>query len=169
MKGIKRILFIILIIFFALSVAACTDNSGKNNNGGGGNTTNTGNDLKPSDIKQLADLTNYGSKQASYEKTPVAFDANAKTYAGSSCAEQIEKLSTRINEKKEDVINGDSTSSFVKIFAMSTAEGLLERMAKAALSFDEMNRVVEYLYGSAENPDLNKYLEETDNGWAGIF
>ena len=169
MKGIKRILFIILIIFFALSVAACTDNSGKNNNGGGGNTTNTGNDLKPSDIKQLADLTNYGSKQASYEKTPVAFDANAKTYAGSSCAEQIEKLSTRINEKKEDVTNGDSTSSFVKIFAMSTAEGLLERMAKAALSFDEMNRVVEYLYGSAENPDLNKYLEETDNGWAGIF
>ncbi len=166
MKVLKKLLIVVMLVFLAASVVACNDKTKDPDTPGGGDKTN---ELKPSDITKLADLANYGSRSSYYEKTPVSFDANAKTYAGASCTTQIDKLKTRIDQKNADVTNGDSTSSFVKIFAMSTPEGILDAMAQAALSFDEMNRVVEYLYGSQENPNLGQYLEEEGDTWTGIF
>lgn len=172
MKVFKKILIAAMLVFFATSIIACSGTGGdkpNSNGGGGGGGTPTGDEVKAPDIKKLADLTNYGSKQAYYEKGRVDFSADNKTYAGTSCAEQMTKLQMRIGQKEKDVRKGDSTSSFVKIFAKSTPEGILDKMAKAALSYEEMNRVVEYLYGSKEDPDIGQYLEETAGGWLGFF
>ena len=115
--------------------------------------------LMPKDIQIKTDLTNYGNQSAYYEKEATSFVADTKMYAGISCIEQITKLQTCIARKEADVLNGDSTSSIVKIFAMSKPEGILGKMAKAALSYDEMNKVVDILCGDGDACDINAYAE----------
>ena len=116
--------------------------------------------LKASDIKIIADLSDYGKNASDYNKDVTTYDAASKSYAGKDCSEQLTKLKNRIDEKHQDVIDGDSTSAFIKIFAMSTAEELLQRMANAALTYDEMDRVVEYLSGT-KDADIETYLAYT--------
>lgn len=169
MKAFKKILFAVMIVVFMFALAAC---GGNNNSGGGGRIPPDGDkkgNLSPSDIVQLKSLTDYGAKQSAYEKTPVSFNETASTYAGTDCSDQLRKLSVRIEQKKQDVMDRKTTSSFVKIFAKSTPSGLMQRMAQAALSFEEMDRVVDYLYGSAEAPVMAEYLEEKDGVWTGSF
>lgn len=167
MKVFKKILFITLIAVFVLTLAACGNNKKKPDTpitpG-----ERTGTDLTPDSIAQLRSLIDYSSRQSYYEKGGITFSGN--TYAGQNCDAQITKLQARITQKQSDVNNWKTISSAVKIFAKSTPEGLLTAMAKAALSYDEMSRVVEYLYGSAENPDLDSYLKENEDGtWSNTF
>ena len=161
MKVIKKVLLVVVLGLFIVALAAC--NSGKTPNTTtppDGKPPITGENLTNKDIKAISDLTDYGAKASDYNKEKTAFDAGAKSFAGKDCSVQLEKLQNRIDEKHEDVVSGDSTASFVKIFAMSTAEGIMERMANAALTYDEMNRVVDYLSGT-EDADVGKYLEYT--------
>ena len=180
MKSFKKVLVLILVLSFVFSLTACnlfggggTGGGGTGDGGTGGQGTGggaTGANLTPSkDITPLAELMDYGSRQSSYGKPGVSFNASDKTYTAQSCTTQLTKLQDRIDQKHEDVINRDSTSSFVKIFAMSTAEELLEQMAEAALSFEEMDRVVNYLAGTVD-ADLSEYIVEEANGtWSGVF
>jgi hypothetical protein len=165
MKILKRVIVGMLLVFMLSAFIACENKTNK-----GGDTTIISSDLTPSaNIKALANLTDYGGKEATYAKTAVTYDSAAKTYAGTDCSAQITKLQERIDAKKTDVINNVSDSSFVKIFAMSTPSGLLGAMAKAALTFDEMNRVVTYLSGT-ETPKISDYIAESDSGvWSGVF
>lgn len=168
MKMIKRIFLVVVLGLFIVTLAACgpgnTGSGGKkpNNNGGNNNNKITGENLTAKDVKTIADLTDYGAKQSDYKKEATAYNADSKSFAGKDCSAQLEKLQNRIDEKHEDVINGDSTASFVKIFAMSKAEEIMQRMADAALTFDEMDRVVNYLSGTVD-ADVGKYLEYTQN------
>lgn len=172
MKNAKKIIFIVLLVVIVLALVACnptTSNTKKPDDpvvdqGNGERKLST---KKPSDIKQLSDLEDYGKSTAKYQKAEVSYSSG--TYAGTSAATQVEHLQYRINQKNQDVVNGKSDSSFIKIFAMSTPDGLLERMGMAALTYDEMSRVVDYLYGSEENPNLDYYIKKDSDGWSGKF
>lgn len=183
MKTAKKILFIALLVLIVFSLVACGggNNGGKSGGKSGGNSggDNSGSvenpetgrpisTLKASDLKALTDLVDYGKSQATYAKTATTFSET--TYDGKDASTQLANLQARIDQKNADVVNGDSDSSFIKIFAMSTPAGLMERMAQAALTYDEMVKVVEYLYGSEENPDVGYYLGKTQSGaWDGKF
>lgn len=167
MKVLKRVLFVLLLAIMVCTVFACTPKVDPKPNGGNKDNGNK-EDLKPNDIKKLANLTNYGKSATQYAKSAVSFSEGK--YAGQDATQQASKLQKRIDTKKVDVKEGKSTSSFVKIFTLSTPDGLLQAMADAALTYDEMNKVVEYLYGSEENPDIiDKYLKDNDTRWDGIF
>ena len=128
----------------------------------------TANELLAKDMEKLEALTDYGSKQMYYEKAAVTYSGTM--YAGRDCSTELSKLQFRINEKKDDVEAWDATTSAVKIFVLSTPEGLMESMARAALTFEEMQRVVEYFYGTVADADLSRYLKKGGNGeWNGIF
>ena len=183
MKVIKKVLLVVVLGLFIVSLAACNSGNGPTKTPPTPPPT-TGDNLSSKDVKAISDLTDYGAKASDYNKEKTAFDAGAKSFAGKDCSVQLEKLQKRIKEKHDDVISGDSTASFVKIFALSSAEGIMERMANAALTYDEMNRVVDYLSGTVD-ADVGKYLEYTEKNdisseasseekdeakiWSGIF
>lgn len=175
MKAFKRVLIVLLVLSFAVSFVACgflgndENKPIKPDKPNGGDQQTTGVNLTPDDIKTLNDLINYGSKQLYWNKAAVSFDAEGKTYTSKDCTAQLEKLQARIDQKHADVVSGDSTSSFVKIFAMSTAEGLLEKMALAALTFEEMNKVVDYLAGSVDANIADYLVQEANGSWSGFF
>ena len=166
LKRLKVVFGIVLILCIALTLVACGGKKtpgGGGGGGGGGGTT----DVTRSDIKVLNSLTYYGDKSTDYNKPATDFNYSGKTFAGADCTSQIEKLQERISQKDADVLAYESTSAFVKIFAKSTPEGILSSMAKAGLTFAEMNRVVAYLSGSVENPSITSYIFKTSNGWTG--
>ena len=164
MKVFKKILIAALIVLFVFALVACgkSNNTNKNNNNNNNNNNQSGTTLTPNDIVKLKSLVDYGGKQNYYEKTKVTFSGNM--YAGQDCSTELVKLQFRINEKKDDVEAWDATSSAVKIFVLSTPEGLMERMANAALTFEEMRRVVEYIYGTVADANVGKYLKKNDDG-----
>ena len=150
MKAIKKVLLVVVLGLFIVALAACNSGNGSTKKPLTPPPTTTGDNLSSKDVKAISDLTDYGAKASDYNKEKTAFDAGAKSFAGKDCSVQLEKLQNRIDEKHDDVISGDSTASFVKIFALSNAEGIMERMANAALTYDEMNRVVDYLSGTVD-------------------
>ncbi len=159
----------LLVVLMTVSFAACNLFGSKDDpatkSDDNNSTTNDDKTYKPSDVKILKDLDNYAKKSSDYGPAATSFDASGKKYAGQDCTEEYSLLKNRIDDKHQDVLDGESTSAAVKIFALSTPEGLLQRMADAALTFAEMQRVVAYLAGE-EDADVGSFIVD-DNGWKG--
>ncbi len=160
-----KVIIAVFMAVFACSMVAC-DFGGSSSTKKKDDTTTTTKELKAGDIKTLTDLTDYSSKAL---KSAVTFNAASKQYAGTDCTEQLNALQDRITQKTEDVQNRESTKSFVKIFVMSTPEGIMQNMADAALTFKEMEAVVAYISGDVEDPDIAKYCAKVDGEWVGEF
>ncbi|MCR4660632.1 MAG: hypothetical protein K5765_01365 [Clostridia bacterium] len=153
MKKIRTIFICLVLISFIVGLAACGGTSTPSKPSGGGSSggsTQKDTKLTPKSIKALADLTDYGASATTYRKTAVTYDKTGKQYAGKSAQSQYDELAKRITEKHEDVESWESTSAYVKIFAMSDADEIMAAMAKAALTYDEMDRAVAYLSGDSE-------------------
>ena len=134
MKVAKVVLSVLIVAAVVFGMVACTPTGG----GSGGDSTTPGTTLTPKSITYIKDITNYGQEARYYA-------AAAVTYADTT-AERA-KLQTRIDEKKADLESGDDTSSITKIFAHSTADGIINTMSKAALPADKMTKTIDYLAG----------------------
>lgn len=174
-----------VFVVMLLSLAACSLGGGNTNNGGGGTgdgggsgdgsgLTIIGENLEPKSIKKLKDLTDYSKKATDYNAPVKTYDATGKKYDGKDCTAQIEKLQRRIDRKTKDVYLGKTDSAATKIFTKSTPDGILSAIAKAALTYDEMVRTVDYIAGD-EDADVDSFVEElTDaegktTGWTGTL
>lgn len=130
-------------------------------------------------IKILADLTDYSKSANHYNAKAKTYDDTAKTYDGKDCSLQYKKLQYRIDKKTEDVYLGKTEAAVTKIFTKSTPKGILETIAKAALSYDEMVRTVNYIAGEiiihdddtieAVNADVDSFVKEIEGErrWTG--
>ena len=151
MKVAKVVLSVLIVAAVVFGMVACTDNTG---GGPGGDPTTPGTTLTPNSITYIKDITNYGQEARYYA-------AAAVTYADTT-AERA-KLQTRIDEKKADLESGDDTSSITKIFAHSTADGIINTMSKAALPADKMTKTIDYLAGEETVTD-DIIQAKVDNG-----
>ncbi len=123
-------------------------------------------ELTPKSIKTLADLPDY-SKSATDYRGGATINYADTTYDGKNCEAQITKLQDRIDKKTEDVYLGKSESAVTKIFTKSTPQGILSAIAKAALTYDEMVRVVDYLAGE-EDASVDAFVKEVKEERGGV-
>ena len=135
MKVAKVVLSVLIVAAVVFGMVACTDKTG---GGPGGDPNKSGTTLTPNSITYIKDITNYGQESRYYA-------AAAVTYADTT--EETKKLQARIDEKKADLESGEDTSSVTKIFANSTADGIINTMSKAALPADKMTKTIDYLAG----------------------
>ena len=135
MKVAKVVLSVLIVAAVVFGMVACTDKTG---GGPGGDPNKSGTTLTPNSITYIKDITNYGQESRYYA-------AAAVTYADTT--EETKKLQARIDEKKTDLESGEDTSSVTKIFAHSTADGIINTMSKAALPADKMTKTIDYLAG----------------------
>ena len=154
-KTIKILSFVLVVVLSVAVLASCGLGEKKNNNGGGGNGrgngSQSGSTLTPSAIKPLLDIPNYSSgKWASYS-----------TIDYGDTSEQEEKLTTRIDDKKEEVDKGEDVSSVTKIFAYSEATEIIDRMSVSGLPKDKMISTVNYMAGekSVTTEDIEILVE----------
>lgn len=154
MKVAKVVLSVLIVAAVVFGMVACTDKTG---GGPGGDPNKSGTTLTPSSITYLKDITNYGQESRYYA-------AAAVTYADTT--EETKKLQARIDEKKADLESGEDTSSVTKIFANSTAGGIINTMSKAALPADKMTKTIDYLAGekTVEASEIDAKVEEAING-----
>lgn len=133
-KFIKVTIISVLALLMIFTIAAC-------NPKGGGNTPPDNNKkLTPDSIVKLKDIEDYGVDK--YTKIAAVSYTDTESQKG--------KLETRINQKKQDLDNGEDLSSATKIFANSNANKIIEQMSKAALSYEKMTATVDYLAGSTD-------------------
>ena len=163
MKVAKVVLSVLIVAAVVFGMVACTDKTG---GGPGGDPNKSGTTLTPNSITYIKDITNYGQESRYYA-------AAAVTYADTT--EETKKLQARIDEKKADLESGEDTSSVTKIFAHSTADGIINTMSKAALPADKMTKTIDYLAGeeTVEASEIDAKVEEavkgnftTTEGWS---
>ncbi|NLL56761.1 MAG: hypothetical protein GX242_06070 [Clostridiales bacterium] len=134
MKFSHKALLVVISIILIFALAACGPK--KPPTGPPGSDS-----LKPSDIKHLPDLTNYALSANHHSPAAV-------TYTAGTQAEE-EKLDNRIAKKKNDP-DYDELSSVVKIFANSDGSEIIEAMRVAALPYNKMTQVIDYLAGETD-------------------
>ena len=78
-------------------------------------------------------------------------------------------MSIEQDDEDDGEIYSDHEKSLYTIFSMATADGFMERLAQAAISYEEMCRVINYLYGmDNDSADVEIYLMKTYNDNASI-
>lgn len=173
----KSLLFKILAmaLFVVMLMSMLASCGGFNNNGGGGGGDKPQPEpakvVKRSDIKALANLEDY-AKAGAYNAKEKTYSDSDKKYDGKDCTEQYNMLQNRIDKKTEDVYLGKTEAAATKIFTKSTPDGILGAIAKAALTFDEMKRVVKYLAGDSDvDADIDSFVKEDEvrKSWSGTL
>ncbi|MBO4539141.1 MAG: hypothetical protein J5781_02610, partial [Clostridia bacterium] len=158
-----------LVVVMLMALTACFNNN-KNNI----EKHEDQNELTPDAIKALNDLADYSKSAADWNAAGKGY-TSGNTYDGKDCSAQIAKLQRRIDKKTEDIYFGKSESAVTKIFTKSTPEGILKAISDAALTYDEMVRVVDYIAGD-EDANVDSFVkeikdevngEEVTTGWTG--
>lgn len=157
MKFSHKIALVVFLVILIFTMAACV----KDRDPVGPLPGSTS--LTPNDIIKLADLTNYSLSTNHHSPAAITYSTSTK--------EQEDKLNKRIQDNREDP-DYDDFSSVVKIFANSEGSEIIEAMRLAALPYDKMVQVVEYLAGETNvtEADIQRKVTEGDKpstpGWS---
>jgi len=134
-KNFNRVLFFVASALLIVMLFACGPTSGSGTKDDG---------LKPKDIKQIANLTDYSKVVTNYAPAATNYTSSADE------EEDREALNNSIEERKD--ANDKYENDIVRIYANSDGAGIIAAMKKAAVTPAHMRATVQYLVGSEKAP-----------------